>query len=407
MNILVLTPGFPKNRNDLTLHFIYLEIKYLLELFDHVRIFVFTRGRTEIKLKNLEIISYRPPAGKKKYILSTLKFLVGFKMRYISYLLAGAVKLKRLIKVIFIEMQIREVIKKFDIHIIHSHFAFPEGCAGVLANRENIPHLITLRGVDIAKNEEIGYGFRRNPFYEKILKLSLRKCNLITVASNEFKKITADFLEGGKNERIRLIPNGTIVKPFDQPEQNPSAFPKIVLFAGGFHRRKGLNYLIEAAALVVEKFPDVEFRILGNGDLYNRGQYMKRIRELKLTDKFTFMGAVPPSRMDEHFERCHMLVHPALIEGFGNVVIEAMARRKPVIGFKTGGLIDIIDDGFTGFLIEKYDVSGLAEKIVCLLQNPAQAQEFGVKGYQKVIKEYTIEKRVTAFFELYRELKKE
>jgi len=404
MNILILTPGFPKDRHDPSLHFLYLEIKYLLERFGHIKVFVFTKGRTEIKLDNLEIISYQAPAGKKEYLVSALKFLAGFRMTFLSYLLRGPGKIKRFIKTIYMEMQIRQVIEKYHIDIVHSHFAFPDGCAGVLANRGNIPHVITLRGVDIAKSEELDYGLRRNRFYEKMLKLSLKRCDVITVASREFEKITLDFLKMSKRERIRIIPNGTIVKGFEQPRETDIPDSKIVLFAGGFHPRKGLAYLIEAAARVVEKFRDVEFRVLGNTDRKRKKNCMKRIDELGLTDKFNILGPVPPSRMDEHYKECHMLVHPALIEGFGNVIIEAMARRKPIIGFKTGGLIDIIDDGVTGFLVEKQDVAGLAEKILYLLQNPGESRTLGLQGYRKVVREYGIDKRVRAFFDLYREL---
>ncbi|MCI0471016.1 MAG: hypothetical protein L0Y73_05100, partial [Candidatus Aminicenantes bacterium] len=95
MNILVLTPNFPKDQDDYTLHFIYLEIKYLLELYPDARVFVFTTVETRISLKNLTVIAYRPPANKRIYISTALKFLIGINRKSISYLLTGMKKPKR------------------------------------------------------------------------------------------------------------------------------------------------------------------------------------------------------------------------------------------------------------------------------------------------------------------------
>lgn len=410
MNILVLTPNFPKDQDDYTLHFIYLEIKYLLEFFPYARVFVFTTVETRISLKNLTVITYRPPTNKRIYISTALKFLTRLNRDSFSYWFAGLTKPKRFTKLLHQQMQIREIIKKYHIDIIHSHFAFPQGCAGSPANVKNIPQVITLRGADIKKSEELQYGLRRDPFFEKMLKLSLKKCSAITVASVEFKRITVEFLNEKNSNRIRIIPNGTVLENSPHTPQEfdgvpgPAGDKKIVLFAGGFHKRKGFSYLIEAARLVVKECGDVEFWVIGNGDIARKEDYLKQIADLDLADRFRFIGIVPPHEMNSYYECCSMLVHPAIIEGFGNVVIEAMAQKRPVIGFNTGGLTDIIDESINGFKVEKYDAAGLAKKIIYLLQNPRIAQELGLNGYKKVAAEYSIEKRVKSFYELYSEL---
>ncbi|MCI0471058.1 MAG: hypothetical protein L0Y73_05310, partial [Candidatus Aminicenantes bacterium] len=124
MNILVLTPNFPKDQDDYTLHFIYLEIKYLLELYPDARVFVFTTVETRISLKNLTVIAYRPPTNKRIYISTALKFLIGINRKSVQYLLTGLTKPKRFTKLLHQQMQIREIIEKYHIDIIHSHFAY-------------------------------------------------------------------------------------------------------------------------------------------------------------------------------------------------------------------------------------------------------------------------------------------
>jgi glycosyltransferase involved in cell wall biosynthesis len=76
---------------------------------------------------------------------------------------------------------------------------------------------------------------------------------------------------------------------------------------------------------------------------------------------------------------------PTLREAFGLAFLEAMAYKLPCIGTNLEAIPEIIDDGHTGFLIERYDAKLLAQKLILLLKDTNLAKTMGERGYQKVI----------------------
>src|SRR5438094_9732319 len=77
-------------------------------------------------------------------------------------------------------------------------------------------------------------------------------------------------------------------------------------------------------------------------------------------------------------------VHPALMEGFGIAVLEAMAMRKPVVATTTGGLPEIVQDGQTGILVPPGEPNALAQAIVSLLQDSTRGVAMGRSGRSRV-----------------------
>jgi len=104
------------------------------------------------------------------------------------------------------------------------------------------------------------------------------------------------------------------------------------------------------------------------------------------------------------YSSADIFVLPTLADSFPNALLEAMLHAKPVIGFRTGGLIDIIDDGETGFLVNQNDTLDLANKIRILYQDKNLCRIFGEKAYKKVKREYNIELKIQRYNQLYNEL---
>ena len=86
-----------------------------------------------------------------------------------------------------------------------------------------------------------------------------------------------------------------------------------------------------------------------------------------------------------------LYVHPALMEGFGIAVLEAMAMRKPVVATTTGGLPEIVQDGETGMLVPPGDADALARAVSSLLQDPARRRQLGEVGRARVVAHFTVE----------------
>ena len=86
-----------------------------------------------------------------------------------------------------------------------------------------------------------------------------------------------------------------------------------------------------------------------------------------------------------------LYVHPALMEGFGIAVLEAMAMRKPVVATTTGGLPEIVQDGETGMLVPPGDADALTRTVSSLLQDPTRRRQWGEAGRARVAAHFTVE----------------
>jgi glycosyltransferase involved in cell wall biosynthesis len=91
-------------------------------------------------------------------------------------------------------------------------------------------------------------------------------------------------------------------------------------------------------------------------------------------------------------------------EPFGLVAVEAMLAKKPVIGSNHGGLTEILIDNETGFLVKPNNEKALSEALLKLIENPELRNSFGEKGYQRAIKEFSADKYVQSFENLFNDI---
>ena len=163
---------------------------------------------------------------------------------------------------------------------------------------------------------------------------------------------------------------------------------------------KGHQYLIEAARLVLNHYPDVTFVIVGKED---RDEDLKRLQELArqlgIQDRVIFTGF----RQDvfQLMAIFDIFVLPSLLEGFGIVLLEAMALGKPVVGTDVGGIPEIINNGLNGFLVEPRNPQQLANKISELLCNDTLRKRMGQNGIRKVNDRFNIERTVREIERVY------
>jgi glycosyltransferase involved in cell wall biosynthesis len=83
------------------------------------------------------------------------------------------------------------------------------------------------------------------------------------------------------------------------------------------------------------------------------------------------------------------------------VIAEAMASHRPLVGTRVGGIPEIIEDGRTGFLVDRGDVAAIAEAVLRLLGDPDLRLRFGANGYQGVEEKFNHRKNVAALIDLY------
>jgi glycosyltransferase involved in cell wall biosynthesis len=172
---------------------------------------------------------------------------------------------------------------------------------------------------------------------------------------------------------------------------------RLLITLGRLTEQKGQIHLIRALPKIVDRFPDVLLVMMGEGDL--RETYRSEIGRLGLTEAVRMLGYVsPPGPV----LRCgEMFVHPSLWEGFGLVLLEAMAYRIPIVASRVSAIPEIVEDGKTGLLVPPGDSEALADAVIRLLDRPEEGRTMGKKGRDRLEAEFSVKKMVMETERLY------
>jgi glycosyltransferase involved in cell wall biosynthesis len=213
--------------------------------------------------------------------------------------------------------------------------------------------------------------------------------------------------ERGWRAKIRLIYNG--VDAGVRTSRPGELFPglaggenrPVVTYVANFHEYKGHEDLVEAAASVSQEIPDVLFVLVGR-DAGAMPAVRDKIAGLGLEKHVILTGA----RADTTglLAASTLAVHPSHQEGFPNTVLEAMAAGKAVVASAAGGTVEAVEDGRTGILVPPRNPKALAEALLRLLRDPACARRMGEAGRVRVREEFSLERMVRSYENLYDEL---
>lgn len=175
---------------------------------------------------------------------------------------------------------------------------------------------------------------------------------------------------------------------------------------GRIERRKGQEYLIKSMPLVVKKYSNSKFFIIGDvgpGEEDYFDYLKKLINKLKMEDRIIFTGFI-----NERFEVISSLDVVVQVssepETFGRVITEAMSLLKPVVATNIGSFCEIIENNINGILIPPKDSDRLAEAIIKLLGDKSLSIKLGNNGKKTVIDKYNIDNTINKYKELYSKL---
>jgi glycosyltransferase involved in cell wall biosynthesis len=163
-------------------------------------------------------------------------------------------------------------------------------------------------------------------------------------------------------------------------DSNPDSVLRI-LYIGRLARYKGVQYLIQATAQVLRKFPNAILDIVGRG--YFEPNLKQLARQLRLNEHVEFHGLVDEGTKLDLLQRSWMLLMPSVQEGWGIPVLEAAAAGLPAIGTNTTGLRDSIVHGSTGLLVPFGDSPAIADAIIRLAQDSELRRTYGVNARRR------------------------
>lgn len=210
-------------------------------------------------------------------------------------------------------------------------------------------------------------------------------------------------------KKIQVIINGIDMQEFRRNNESRerirrefSIVPETSLIGtiGRISPEKGQRYFIEAAAQVLESFPQACFVFVGDG---GQGQEMRLYAEsLGIADKVIFAGF--RADIAQWYSALDIFVLPSLLEGTPMALLEAMSTGVPVVATDVGGVGHIIQDGENGLLVPSADASKLAAAMNKMLSDLSWAGQLAQKGVRTVEQRYSARKMSEEYIALYDEV---
>jgi glycosyltransferase involved in cell wall biosynthesis len=205
-----------------------------------------------------------------------------------------------------------------------------------------------------------------------------------------------------KPSKVCTVYNGLDVARWDVAKRHVHSGQRIITI-GNIRRVKGHDSLIQAAAIVMKRFPQAKFMIVGEvleSDYFC--DLNSLVLQLGLRDCFSFVSGVRDIRTC--LSQSDIFVLPSRSEGFSNALVEAMAASLPVIATEVGGNPEAVKDGENGYLVAPDQPVLLANQILRLLKKPDEAQAMGIAGRQMVADRFSVESMMETTCNVYRRL---
>ena len=206
-------------------------------------------------------------------------------------------------------------------------------------------------------------------------------------------------------EKVLTLYNGVDTE-FFTPDQNgagirhefgiPEKAPLIGTVAN-FSFEKGYPYLLDAAQKVLKFNQDARFLFVGSGPLEK--EMKDGAQKIPGHERIIFAGS--RSDIRELIGAMDIFVLASLIEGFPNVLLEALALEKPVIATRVGGIPELIHSAREGVLVPAKDSQALADMILLFLQKYDEARVFGLRGAGKIHESFTLDRMIDQYESLY------
>lgn len=257
-----------------------------------------------------------------------------------------------------------------SVDVVLGSFAYPDGYAAiVLGNLLGVPSVVKLHGSDINVIAHL-------PGPERRLRAQLPNAERVVAVSRALaEKVEA---LGVPRDRIVVVPNGVdtaLFRPRDRQaarrELGLDASRRVVLYVGRLEVAKGVRDLLEAFQLLMTSRPDVDLVLLGDGSL----REACRAAESASDGRVRCLGGRPLHEVPSWLAACDVTTLPSWNEGMPNVVLEALASGRRVVGTNVGGIPDLLGSPLLGTTVPARDPRALAAALGAAVDLPYDPEQ--------------------------------
>lgn len=292
-------------------------------------------------------------------------------------------------------IKLLRLIKKENIHIIHTHL-YEAGIRGrIVAKVAGVPGIIAT---------EHGPALWKKKWQIVLERIVTKATTDLKIANSEYIRQSRIHKEKIAPEKIITIYNG-VEPPLPNSSADPSGLEELGLPMSGLiigtvarlTEAKGLQYLIESMPLILSHIPNAHLIVVGDGPCRLQLEAMRR--DLHIEQSVTFTGR----RMDvfRFVEAMDVFVLPSIREAMGIAIVEAMFAAKPIVASNVGGIPELVLDGKTGLLVPPRDPKALADKIVYLLLHSSEREQMGKMGQDRADAHFSADRYVESLKDAY------
>ncbi|GAA4278781.1 N-acetyl-alpha-D-glucosaminyl L-malate synthase BshA [Aquimarina mytili] len=291
-----------------------------------------------------------------------------------------------------------DTIKKYQIDVLHVHYAIPHAYAGYMAKKmleeEGIfvPMVTTLHGTDITL---VG----NHPYYKPAVTFSINNSDIVTSVSQSLKDDTLRLFDIKKE--IQVVPNFIDVShqksSFTDCQREVMALPeeRIVTHISNFRAVKRITDIVDIFYNIQNKMP-AKLLMVGEGP--ERKPAEEKCKELGIKDKVIFFGN--SNEIDKILCFSDLFLLPSERESFGLAALEAMVNKVPVISSNAGGIPEVNNHGVSGYLSNVGDVKEMSENAIKILEDDSTLEMFKQNAFAEALK-FDVNEIVPKYIALY------
>jgi colanic acid/amylovoran biosynthesis glycosyltransferase len=392
---------FPK----LSETFILREMDALERVGWHIQVLPFIRMDEPIRHAEVDRWLARLPAQptRRQVILANLSWLVEAPARLIGLYALVARHLWRkpgdlargLLAVARGALWARQA-RRAGLTHVHAHFALhPTVAALTISHLARIPFSFTCHAHDVY--------LRRAMLGEKA-----RRARFVVTISNLLRdRYLAPCLAPADMAKVHVVHCGVDTTQYGRKTEPSASQPLTLLAVARLTPMKGIEYLVDACAILMARNIEFQCRIIGDGPL--RPALRERIAANGLEGRITLLGArsqmevLDALRVATIFVQSSIVTFDGHMEGVPVSIMEAMAVGVPVVATRSGAIDEIIEDGRTGLLVAPRDSAALSAAIAALAGDAVLRHRISTEARQFVEQEYDLARNVAVLDRLFRQ----